>query len=196
VVQRDTLDPYAKPSSVRDDAYRSLLAIPGVVAPGNVTHLTMQVRHERADVRVMLVGFEPGLPGEPGCLVAGRPITRSHYEAIADVRTGFALGRAQPHPPARLHSGRSHAPDGVVGRRSDAFAPLADAQEAQFVKDNDALVNERALTVIRILDEMAQRIATAIIVVTHDEKIIPTFRRIYRIRDGRTCEEAGEGRVP
>jgi putative ABC transport system ATP-binding protein len=36
---------------------------------------------------------------------------------------------------------------------------------------------------------------TAIIVVTHDEKIIPTFKRIYHIRDGRTVEEAGEGRV-
>ncbi|MDP2835074.1 MAG: hypothetical protein Q8Q28_17580 [Pseudomonadota bacterium] len=36
---------------------------------------------------------------------------------------------------------------------------------------------------------------TAIIVVTHDEKIIPTFKRIYHIRDGRTYEEAGEGRA-
>ena len=35
---------------------------------------------------------------------------------------------------------------------------------------------------------------TAIIVVTHDEKIIPTFKRIYHIRDGVTHEEAGEGR--
>ena len=43
---------------------------------------------------------------------------------------------------------------------------------------------------------MARRYQTAIIVVTHDEKIIPTFRRIYRIRDGRTYEEAGEGRDP
>jgi hypothetical protein len=34
--------------------------------------------------------------------------------------------------------------------------------------------------------------ATAIIVVTHDEKIIPTFKRIYHIRDGRTHEEAGD----
>ena len=33
-----------------------------------------------------------------------------------------------------------------------------------------------------------------IIVVTHDEKIIPTFKRIYHIRDGQTFEEAGEGR--
>ena len=31
-------------------------------------------------------------------------------------------------------------------------------------------------------------------VVTHDEKIIPTFKRIYHIRDGKTYEEAGEGR--
>ena len=27
------------------------------------------------------------------------------------------------------------------------------------------------------------------------EKIIPTFKRIYHIRDGRTVEEAGEGRI-
>jgi len=32
-------------------------------------------------------------------------------------------------------------------------------------------------------------------VVTHDEKISPTFRRIYHIRDGRTEEEQGEGRA-
>jgi putative ABC transport system ATP-binding protein len=49
--------------------------------------------------------------------------------------------------------------------------------------------------VIRILNEMAQRFQTAIIVVTHDEKIIPTFKRIYHIRDGRTYEETGEGRA-
>ncbi|HMM73143.1 MAG TPA: ABC transporter ATP-binding protein [Rhodocyclaceae bacterium] len=52
----------------------------------------------------------------------------------------------------------------------------------------------RALTVIRILNDMAVKFGTAIIVVTHDEKIIPTFKRIYHIRDGVTHEEAGEGR--
>ncbi len=30
---------------------------------------------------------------------------------------------------------------------------------------------------------------------THDEKVIPTFQRICQIRDGRTTEEAGEGRA-
>jgi putative ABC transport system ATP-binding protein len=56
------------------------------------------------------------------------------------------------------------------------------------------LDSERALAVIRILNDMAQQFETAIIVVTHDEKILPTFKRIYHIRDGVTYEEAGEGR--
>ena len=146
VVQRDTLGPYAEPSSVRDDAYRTLLGIPGVAAAGNVTYLTMQIRHAGGEVRVMLVGFEPGQPGAPDHLVAGRPITRSHYEAIADVRTGLLPGeriRIRRHDFTVVGLTRrtvSSAGDPML------FVPLADAQEAQFLKDNDALVNERART--------------------------------------------------
>ena len=58
------------------------------------------------------------------------------------------------------------------------------------------LDSERALGVMRILNRMAAQHQTAIIVVTHDEKILPTFKRIYHIRDGRTIEEAGEGWEP
>jgi len=43
------------------------------------------------------------------------------------------------------------------------------------------------------LNQMAKQSQTAIIVVTHDEKIIPTFKRIYQIRDGETVEVEGEG---
>ena len=57
-----------------------------------------------------------------------------------------------------------------------------------------ALDSERALAVMKILNQLAQKFQSAIIVVTHDEKIIPTFKRIYRIRDGKTYEERGEGR--
>ena len=53
----------------------------------------------------------------------------------------------------------------------------------------------RAMAVVRILNDLAAQFQTAIIVVTHDEKIIPTFKRIYHIRDGVTHEEAGEGRL-
>ena len=39
---------------------------------------------------------------------------------------------------------------------------------------------------VKLLDDMAQQLDTAILIVTHDEKIIPTFRRLYSIRDGVT----------
>lgn len=57
------------------------------------------------------------------------------------------------------------------------------------------LDSERAMAVVRILHQMAARYETAIIVVTHDEKIIPTFKRLYAIRDGHTLEQAGQGRA-
>ena len=98
-----------------------------------------------------------------------------------------------------------------VGHRAQAQVAQLSGGEQQRVSIARALVNhapiiladeptapldsERAMTVIRILNEMAHRFQTAIIVVTHDEKIIPTFKRIYHIRDGRTYEEAGEGRA-
>ena len=59
---------------------------------GNVAYLTMQVKQGSKEVRVMLVGIEPGKPGEPSYLVAGRPITRTLYKALADIKAGLALG--------------------------------------------------------------------------------------------------------
>lgn len=97
-----------------------------------------------------------------------------------------------------------------VGHRAKANVAQLSGGEQQRVSIARALANhppviladeptapldsERALNVVRILNQMAEQYQTAIIVVTHDEKIIPTFKRIYHIRDGRTYEEAGEGR--
>ena len=157
VVQQDTQGPYAESSSLRDDSVRSVLGMAGVARAANVTYLTMQVRRTATvgaaaaegaddDVRAMVVGFEPGQPGEPGYLVAGRHITRSHYEAVADVRTGFALGeriRIRRHDYKVVGLTRR-----MVSSGGDpmVFIPLKDAQEAQFLKDNDAIVNDRART--------------------------------------------------
>jgi len=146
VVQQDTQGPYAESSSLRDDVYRALLALPGISRAANVTYLTMQVRLGNTDVRAMVVGFEPGQPGEPGYLVAGRQITRSHYEAVTDVKTGFQLGdtiRIRRHDYRVVGLTRR-----MVSSGGDpmVFIPLKDAQEAQFLKDNDAILNERART--------------------------------------------------
>jgi putative ABC transport system permease protein len=144
VVQQDTLGPYAEPSSLRDDAYRTVLGLPGVAQASNVTYLTMQVQRAGQDVRVMVVGFEPDQPGQPLYLSQGRFITRSHYEAIADVKTGFRLGeRIQIRRHAYTVVGLTRR---MVSSGGDPmlFIPLKDAQEAQFKKDNDAILNERA----------------------------------------------------
>ncbi len=77
----------------------------------------------------------------------------------------------------------------AIARALANHAPVILADEPTAPLDS-----ERALTVVRILNEMAVQFRTAIIVVTHDEKIIPTFKRIYHIRDGITHEEVGEGR--
>jgi putative ABC transport system permease protein len=42
VVQKDTQGPYAESSSIKDDVYRQILGLVGVVRAANVTYLTMQ----------------------------------------------------------------------------------------------------------------------------------------------------------
>ncbi len=146
VVQQDTQGPYAESSSIHDDVYRSLLSLSGVARAANVTYLTMQVRLDNTDVRAMVVGFEPGQPGEPGYLIAGRHITRNHYEAVVDIKTGFQLGDSIR---IRRHDYRVVGlTKRMVSSGGDpmVFIPLKDAQEAQFLKDNDAILNERART--------------------------------------------------
>ena len=149
VVQKDTLGPYAESSSLYDDVWRGIRGMPGVARAANVTYLTMQVRQGERDVRAMVTGIsagEPGTPGRPPYLVAGRQITRSHYEAVADITTGFRIGD-------RLQIRRNNYTVVGLTRRMVSsngdpmiFIPLKDAQEAQFLKDNDAVRQQRRRT--------------------------------------------------
>jgi putative ABC transport system permease protein len=146
VVQKDTQGPYAESSSIRDDAYRGVLGLPGVAQAASVTYLTMQVSQGNFDSRIMVVGFESGQPGEPPYLVAGRRLLRGHFEAIADVKTGFRLGqriRIRRHEYEVVGLTRR-----MVSSGGDpmVFIPLKDAQEAQFLKDSDAIIADRART--------------------------------------------------
>ena len=121
-------------------------------------------------------------------MLAGRPNAEARARALELLGTLDVGHRARAQPSA-LSGGEQQR---VSIARALANRPpviLADEPTAP-------LDSERALTVVRILNEMAVQHHTAIIVVTHDEKIIPTFERIYHIRDGRTVEEAGEGRSP
>jgi putative ABC transport system permease protein len=153
VVQKDTQGPYAEASSLNEDVYRGILGMQGVARVANITYLTMQVSsltdQKAHDVRAMVVGITPdgaGHPGQPGYLVQGRRITRGHYEAVADIAAGFALGE-------RIRIRRNvYTVVGLTRRMVSSggdpmvFIPIKDAQEAQFLKDNDAIVAQRART--------------------------------------------------
>ena len=116
-------------------------------------------------------------------MLAGRPNGESRKRAL-ELLEALDVGHRAKAQPSQLSGGEQQR---VAIARALANQPpviLADEPTAP-------LDSERALSVVRILNQMAQQFNTAIIVVTHDEKIIPTFKRIYHIRDGKTFEEKG-----
>ena len=120
-------------------------------------------------------------------MLAGVPNAQARQRALELLDALDVAHRAKAEP-AQLSGGEQQR---VSIARALANKPpviLADEPTAP-------LDSERALGVMRILNNMARQAQTAIIVVTHDEKIIPTFKRIYHIRDGQTVEEQGEGRA-
>ncbi|GAB6191355.1 ABC transporter ATP-binding protein [Desulfocastanea catecholica] len=119
-------------------------------------------------------------------MLAGTSNRESRRQAVALLQALEVEHRADAMP-SQLSGGEQQRVAIARGLVNRPPVILADEPTAP-------LDSERALAVIRILNEMAQKFGTAIIVVTHDEKIIPTFKRIYHIRDGVTYEEAGEGR--
>ena len=120
-------------------------------------------------------------------MLAGHPNAESRQRALALLEALDVAHRAKAMP-SQLSGGEQQRVS--IARALVNRPPVILADEPTAPLDS-----ERALAVIRILNQMALQYQTAIIVVTHDEKIIPTFKRIYHIRDGKTHEEAGEGRA-
>jgi len=119
-------------------------------------------------------------------MLAGLPNTEARSRA-RELLKALDVGHRDKAMPSQLSGGEQQRVAIARGLINHPPVILADEPTAP-------LDSERALVVIKILNDMAKRFGTAIIVVTHDEKIIPTFKRIYHIRDGVTYEEKGEGR--
>ena len=119
-------------------------------------------------------------------MLAGVPNAQARARAL-ELLTALDVQHRARAMPAQLSGGEQQRISIARGLVNRPPVILADEPTAP-------LDSVRALAVIRILNDMARQLQTAVIVVTHDEKIIPTFQRIYHIRDGVTHEEAGEGR--
>ena len=132
VVASGTRGPFAESSRIPGDTREAVARLHGVSAAGAVTYQSVETLHQGNKLRLYVVGYEPVRPGGPARLSAGRPITRSHYELIADRRTGLRLSE-------RVQLGRNTFT--VVGLTDDQVASggdpvvyitLLDSQELQF----------------------------------------------------------------
>ena len=118
-------------------------------------------------------------------MLAGHSNADSRRQALA-ILEALDVGHRAKAMPSKLSGGEQQRV--AIARALINHPPVVLADEPTAPLDS-----ERALAVMRILAQMARQYETAIIVVTHDEKIIPTFKRLYHIRDGATYEQVGEG---
>jgi putative ABC transport system permease protein len=146
VVEGGTRGPFAESSRLPGDTRDIVAAQWGVAAAGAVAYQNIEALHRGATRRLLVVGAEIGRPGEAGGLVAGRPIIRNRYEAVADRRAGLDIGE-------RIELGRDiftivGLTENMVASGGDPviFVTLRDAQKLQFALTSSAARREAART--------------------------------------------------
>lgn len=132
VVETNTRGPFAEASRIPGDVREAIARISGVIAAGSITYQTVEAEYQDTKLRLYVIGYEPTRPGGPPEIAEGRGIARSHYEMVADLSSGLALGD-------RIQLGRSFF--NVVGLTRNqvnsggdpaVYITLPDAQKLQF----------------------------------------------------------------
>jgi putative ABC transport system permease protein len=132
VVEAGSRGPFAEASRIPGDTREGIARLAGVTAAGSVTYQTVEAERRGQKVRLYVIGFELDRPGGPVHVAAGRMIAKSHFEMVADRRSGLELGD-------RVRLGRTTFT--VVGLTENqiasggdavAFITLRDAQKLQF----------------------------------------------------------------
>ncbi len=144
VVEAGTRGPFAEASRIPGDTREAIALSHGIAEAGAVTFQSVETQHRGRKLRLFVVGYEPGRPGGPAQVVAGRNITRSHYELVADRSSGLEIGD-------RVALGTSKYT--VVGLTRNlvasggdpvVFVTLKDSQELQFELSPSAARRELA----------------------------------------------------
>ena len=144
VVQQDTNGPFAESSRIPEDIKYRIKAVPGVAEVAPLSFQTIQVERQEKPFRFFLIGYDLNGFGGPPEISAGRGIRQKHYELVVASGMGMVLGE-------KIHLGlHDYTVVGITGKVVSssgdpaAYMSLADAQEIQFKKDNNAVRNNRA----------------------------------------------------
>lgn len=143
VVQQDTNGPFAESSRIPEDIKYRIQAVPGVAEASPLSFQTIQVERMDKPFRFFLIGYDLNGIGGPPEIIAGRGIRQKHYEMVVAKAMRMAIGE-------KIHLGlHDYTVVGITGKVVSsggdpaAYVSLADAQDIQFKKDNDAIRNDR-----------------------------------------------------
>lgn len=92
VVEAETQGPFAEASSIPADTREAVARMPGVAEAGAITFQTVEADHAGHTLRLYVIGYEPGRPGGPQRIAEGRSLGASHFEMLADRKTGLVIG--------------------------------------------------------------------------------------------------------
>lgn len=131
VVEAGTQGPFAEASRVPNDTRDAIARLHGVTETGSITYQTIEAPFAGAVLRLYVIGYERGRLGGPQAITQGRGLEASHFELVADAKSGLTPGDT-------IVLGRNRFQ--VVGLVEDAmnsggdpavFITLADAQVLQ-----------------------------------------------------------------
>lgn len=135
VVESGTQGPFAEASKVPGGTRDAVARLHGVAEAGSITYQTVEAAHRGGTLRLYVIGYEPGRPGGPETIAAGRGIERSHFEIVADVKAGLSVGDV-------IRLGRN--PFTVVGLVEDTMNSAGDPAAFITLRDSQVLQTQLA----------------------------------------------------
>jgi len=92
VVEAGTQGPFAEASNIPGDTRDAVARLHGVVQAGSITYQTIEAPFEGGALRLYVIGYERGRLGGPQTIAQGRRLQASHFELVADAKTGLTPG--------------------------------------------------------------------------------------------------------
>ncbi len=143
VVQQDTNGPFAESSRIPEDIRYRIAVVPGVAQASPLSFQTIQIERMGKSFRFFLIGFDLSESGGPPAIIAGRNIRQKHYEIVVSKAMKMEIGE-------QIRLGlHNYTVVGITGKMVSssgdpaAYVTLADAQDIQFKKENNAIRNDR-----------------------------------------------------